>query len=141
MNRPRIASEGWEMTMKYRDSYGEELWTLEPFEAQWIAVIHVESSGKIYLSIPRDRKSSKNFVNQDVIVAALQQLCQKIYEERGITCIIGVPARNRNAKLFSTVRKAGFHRSSEIIKNRKRPVTIIFKYFPEKSEHRNDEER
>lgn len=134
MEKPRICNENWAMTMTYTDSYGEELWTVIPKRGNWIAVIHLQPSGKLFLTIMKEGKSSSNRINQEMIVDALQQLSQKVYEERNILCQIGVPARERNAKLFSTVRKAGFHRTSERVKIRRKPATIIFRYIPKEKE-------
>lgn len=132
MDKPRINNANWAMTRSYTDSYGEELWTVVPNEGNWLAVIHLQQNGKLYLSLMRDgrKSSSKSIINQEIVVDALQQLSQMVYEERGLRCIIGVSAREGNAKLFSTVRKAGFRRTPDKIRVRKKPSTIIFRYAP-----------
>lgn len=132
MDKPRIITDNWAMSRTLTDSYGEELWTVVTKEGNWIAVIHLQPSGKIYLSLLKEgkRSSSKIFINQKFVVESLQQLAQWVYEERGLCCMIGVSAKEGNAKLFSTVRKAGFRRTSEKIKVRKKPDTIIFRYSP-----------
>ena len=133
MDKPRIVTDNWAMTRTHVDGYGEELWTVVPKEEKWIAVIHLQPSGKIYLSLIKEgkRTSSKNLISQEIVVDALHQLSQMVYEERGgLRCTIGVSAKEGNAKLFSTVRKAGFRRTSDKIKVRRKPATIIFKYAP-----------
>ena len=135
MDKPRINNANWAMTRTYTDSYGEELWTVVPNEGKWIAVIHLQQNGKIYLSLMREGKksSSKNVINQEIVVESLRHLSQMVYEERGVCCKIGVSAKKENAKLFSTVRKAGYRRTSDKFRIRnKKPATIIFKYVPQK---------
>ena len=132
MDKPRISKSSWVMTRTHVDGYGEELWTLNPKEGEWIAILHVQPSGKLYLSIMRERQTkSKSPVSQEIVVDALNSLSRKIYEEKGILCTIGVPASERNAKLFSTVTRAGFIRTSDVIKIRRRPNTLVFRFSPE----------
>ncbi|MBR2704262.1 MAG: hypothetical protein IKE91_02220 [Clostridia bacterium] len=140
MEKPRINNENWAITRTHVDGYGEELWTLSPKDEKWIAVIHVQQNGKMYLSIIREKRGAKKVVNQETVVEALNQLSQWIYEQRGILAEIGVPAQERNAKLFSTVRKAGFRKTQNKLRVRKRPNTIIFRYVPDQEKDKNVEE-
>ena len=111
-NRPRIYTNDWALTQNYVSPDGEELWNLSPNEGDWSAVIHLQSSGRLYLTILRNRRN-RSVVNQNMVAEAMKQLSYMVYEERRIQTRIGVVANERNAKLFSTVRKAGFKKSAE----------------------------
>ena len=137
MEKPRIVTDNWAMTRTYIDSYGEELWLIEPNGGPWFAAIHVQPSGKLYLSSPMQneskKSSSKRIIGYNVIVDALRQLSQRIYEERGVCCVIEIInfKGNRIKRQISIVQRSGY-RQIDRIKLRNKPARIIFKYFPEK---------
>ena len=140
MTNPKIVSTSWVMTRTLIDSYGEELWNLVPREGSWNAVIHLQKeSGKMYLSILKDggrTSSMMSSVDQKVVVAALRKLSQMIYKEQGIKTQIGVKATEKNAKLFATVRKAGFRKTDIRLKNRHKPDTLVYKFDPDRARER-----
>ena len=131
MNKPRITTDSWAMTQSYISPDGEEMWNLSPNEGDWSAVLHLQQSGKMYLTIFRNRTWSK--VGQRIVADALKELSEKVYKERGIHTSIGVVVSNSNASLFSTVRQAGFKKNNNArilnsLKVRRR--VIIFEYKP-----------
>ena len=111
-NRPRINTNDWALTQNYVAPDGEELWNLSPNEGDWSAVIHLQPSGRLYLTILRNR-GNRSGVDQNMVADAMKQLSYRVYAERNIQTQIGVVASKNNAKLFSTVRKAGFKKSAE----------------------------
>ncbi|MBQ3408358.1 MAG: hypothetical protein IJH12_04040 [Clostridia bacterium] len=136
MANPKIISASWVMTRTDVDSYGEELWNLVPNKGSWIAIIHLQKeTGKMYLSIVKagGRTSSMSNVDQKVVVAALRKLSQMVYKEQGIKTQIGVKATEKNAKLFATVRKAGFRKTGIRLKNRHKPDTLVYKFNPDRA--------
>ena len=124
MQRPKIVSRSWMMTLDYTDAYGEELWNLTPNLGDWSAVVHVQPGGKLYLTVLKGRSSE---VDQSILVEGLKNLCEKLVE-RGIEPKIGIVASSKNAKLFSTAKKAGFKKTHTRYKNRKRPDTIVYEF-------------
>jgi len=130
MKNPRIESNSWVMTCCLVDSDGEELWNLRPKEGSWIAVIHLQASGKLFLRVMKERTLSNGRVDQAIIADGLKTLSQKVYEERGTKAKLGIKAISQNAALFSTAKKAGFKRTDAY--KEKKKVVLVYEYCPKR---------
>lgn len=124
MKNPKVVDKSWELMRTHVDSYGEEIWCLTPKYGDWSAVIHLQSNGKMYLTL---FKGSKKKVDQAVLSSALRSFSKELLK-RGITPTIGVIASKKNTALFRTVRLAGFCEKTQRIKNRRRPDTVVFEF-------------
>lgn len=135
MMKPRINNDTWALTQSYIAPDGEEMWNLYPNEGEWAAVLHLQQSGKMYVTILRNRNRSD--VDREIIANALKELSEWVYNKKGIRTSIGVVATSSNARLFSTVRMAGFKKlkqnhqiHSNGLKLKRR--LIVFEYKPTK---------
>ncbi len=139
MEKPMIAGKNWKITqLPYKGPDGEEMWELIPNNQVWTAMFHLlPDSGKMYVTLSqskRKRKGGASKVDQSVIVDAVRQFSQKIYDERNILCIVGIPATKKCTSMFKTYRNAGFQENGDVMKFHGRPDIVIFEYIP-----RNDD--
>lgn len=102
MEKPKVVTETWVMSMAHQDSDGEQYWEVVSKEGFRPFVIHVQN-GRLYISIFNGREP----VSRRLIVEALSSLC-KMLSEQGITPWIRIKSSNRF--LIGTAKKAGLKR-------------------------------
>lgn len=127
--KPRIESNSWVMTCPYIDADGDEIWNLKPRGGGWIAVIHLQSSGKMYLKVMKDHMIAGGRVDRTIVADGLRRLAQMVYEERGTRAMLHVKAIEQNAALFQTAKKAGFRRTNMTVRE-KNKISLVYRYCP-----------
>lgn len=123
MKKPRIIGNGWVMTLGYVSPDAEEMWNLSPNEGDWSAVIHLQKSGKMYVTILRNRKGL--CIDPNILAESIRRISEMVYEKEGIRSLIMI-RRDVSSILFSVVPKAGFRRQKKYVQNK----FIVYEFNP-----------